>query len=405
MTAVQSPASRRLRSSPTPGSKTSRREQAFTLIELLVVIAVIGVLAALLLPAVQRAREAARRTQCINNLKQLGLACHNYLDVNQVFPPGDLDLWYSQQPWSDPSGLATGPAIFSPPLSLPIPNQYFWDTQNKVYVRVPAPTGKTPNLSMTSWLMAAPWGWHAFILPQIEQGNVVLDFSITSNCSSFNWSKFSNQNTGTAPYVGGTKTPIATYICPSALLPPQRPSGYAFTTYRGVAGAQPYPDLGTSGNPNPNPTTDPNFVADAENVIWRTNGILFPNSAVRTQDIIDGLSNTFLVGESWMGLWGDGASCTTRIRNDLLGLTIVAGEPAPTDFDATWPISSTGNDPQTCNGAQYGFQIFGFGSLHDQVVNFALADGSVRPINRTIDRSLLRLLAMRADGAPIPSEF
>jgi prepilin-type N-terminal cleavage/methylation domain-containing protein len=405
MKALNLPTARRASKSPNRGRELVRRERGFTLIELLVVIAVIAVLAALLLPAVQRAREAARRTQCINNLKQLGLACHNYLDVSQIFPPGDLDLWYSQQPWSDPSGIATSVATFSPPLSLPIPNQFNWDPQNNSYVRVPAPTGKPANLSMAAWPMAAPWGWHAFILPQIEQGNIVLDFSITSHCDSFNWSKFSDQNTGTAPYVGGIKTPISTYICPSAVVPPQRPSGYAFTTYRGVAGAQPYPDLGTSGKPNPNPTTDPNFAADSENVIWRTNGILFPNGAVRTQDIPDGLSNTLLIGESWMGLWGDGASCSTRLRNDLQGLTIVAGEPAPTDFDATWPISTTGVDPRNCSPVVYGFQIFGFGSLHDQVVNFALADGSVRPINRSIDRSLLRLLAMRADGAPIPSEF
>src|SRR6516162_2715422 len=89
--------------------KASGRRLGFTLIELLVVIAVIAVLAALLLPAVQRAREAARRTQCLNNLKQLALACHNYVDVNQCFPPGDLDLFFD--------GVVTATAFQNPPLA------------------------------------------------------------------------------------------------------------------------------------------------------------------------------------------------------------------------------------------------------------------------------------------------
>src|SRR5665213_2211007 len=72
---------------PKPRSVENRRG-GFTLIELLVVIAIIAILIALLLPAVQQAREAARRTQCKNNLKQIGLALHNYLSTNTVFPPG-----------------------------------------------------------------------------------------------------------------------------------------------------------------------------------------------------------------------------------------------------------------------------------------------------------------------------
>ena len=113
-----------------------RRRSAFTLIELLVVIAIIAVLIALLLPAVQQAREAARRTQCRNNLKQIGLAIHNYHDSFRAMPPGWIGV-----------------------------------------------TGTTTDIYGTNG-----WGWAAHILPQMEQSNLysILDFKINLNDASMN---------------------------------------------------------------------------------------------------------------------------------------------------------------------------------------------------------------------------
>jgi prepilin-type N-terminal cleavage/methylation domain-containing protein len=392
------------------GSSTSplRDRPAFTLIELLVVIAVIAVLAALLLPAVQRAREAARRTQCTNNLKQLALAFHNYHDVNGCFPPGDLDPWAmytddAQPPnavapaysfWDPSQGGQMNIVVSFPPFQLNVPNQLVF--ANGGWNRVTSSGGSALPLTISQWTIAAPWGWQSFVLPQIEQGNVQIDRSIGGVWEknyAVNVHTFFNWNKNLPANQSSIKVPIPTFICPSAQVPSSRPGGYAFSTYRGVAGAQPYPDL----NGNPNPSGDPGFIADTGNLQWVTNGVLYPSSSVRIQDILDGTSNTLLMGDGQFGFWGDGSSCCARFRNDM-----PSSQGFPIDFDATWTATTM---PSLSDGTVFTLRFFGFGSQHDQAVIFALADGSVRQVSKVIDRHLLRLLAMRSDGSPIPSEY
>ncbi len=176
---------------------SNRSRRAFTLIELLVVIAIIAVLIALLLPAVQQAREAARRTQCKNNLKQMGLALHNYHDVFLCFPPGYLG--YAP---SDPGGCGT------------------------VNNSAASPPG---------------WGWAVFILPFIDQGNLytALDPNHKQVVCSTPTGAQNNPSVG-SPSLQDTL--LAVYVCPSATdrdLNPTRapsPSDHAKSNYSGVVG-------------------------------------------------------------------------------------------------------------------------------------------------------------------------
>lgn len=138
--------------------------RGFTLIELLVVIAIIAILIALLLPAVQQAREAARRSQCKNNLKQIGLAMHNYHDTFQVFPPGVVD--YTTAPNTCPAG--------------------------------------TPNYTANVF-----WGWGTFILPHLDQAGVFNKLNPNGCSNPLPAAGFA--------YPGGPilNQPFAAFVCPS----------------------------------------------------------------------------------------------------------------------------------------------------------------------------------------------
>lgn len=227
----------------------------FTLIELLVVIAIIAVLIALLLPAVQQAREAARRSQCKNNLKQIGLALHNYHDVYGLFPPGIID-------------------------------------------------GSTKENGDI-----AGWGWMVFILPYTDQANLFQAMEVTSK--SLNTHR---GGTGETTTTAQTRTPISTYLCPSDASPMinSKRGNHARTDYVGVYGngnSAAVTEAGTAGSSAGGTTAYPN--ANSKSSTF--NGFFAGNSSVGFRDITDGSSNTFAVGEVeglnrqggvWIGQFG-----------------------------------------------------------------------------------------------------
>ncbi len=335
-----------------PSHRFQADRAGFTLIELLVVIAIIGILVALLMPAVQQAREAARRTQCINNLKQIVLAAHNYESSHKVFPPG----WVQEQFICD--YRLHNAETAATPISLKTVNRQ---------------TDQTQLVTLTQWDLGSYWGWHSMLLPQIAQLTVNLNFNLTKYDQN-NWQ--------------GIQLPIDTYVCPSASLPSKRWHNLGYTTYRGVMG------YWQSDIP-----TDPFYVdPNADPYVPLNNGMFYQNSAVAFRDVTDGDSNTLMFAETpFGGFWGDNYACCARLRNDRENFDDYWQDP-PADM----MLCPSGNE---LNEPLIGPQYFAFGSTHGDICNFALADGSSRSIAKTIDTLVLRALCTRNGGDRVTDSF
>lgn len=305
--------------------KISIPRAGFTLIELLVVMAIIGVLIAILLPAVQKAREAARRTQCLNNLKQIGLAAQNYMTTHKSFPSG----WICGGSCGNDKPASGGQ-------SLDIPEA----------IRIKLHDGSFEMIS-DKVDASSMWPWQALMLPQMDAQNAGINFRE---------GKFSPNN------MAACQVAISSYVCPSAALPSGRPGGWGWSTYRS--------NMGTT----------------------YTNGTGYLNSAINTKSIRDGLTTTLLFGETAYGLWGDGKSCCSRVADDKPLFDWSSG--AWQDFPADNPSAKTSN-----------YYLFNFGGWHDDIVNFAMADGSARSVSRTIDKQIMMNLATRDGGERQGDDF
>jgi len=383
----------------------SLRRLGFTLIELLVVIAIIAVLVGLLLPAVQKVREAANRMSCSNNCKQFALACHNYHDVGQVLPPG----WDPYQigaiayllPYMEQSAQFNN-IVFesqetsvldmvngSTPLYGPYPGGHRWEWYNNACDRPPS-TGQTtyplnPCNGTTSY--GAYGTWKSFQCPSAPARDSVSTVLLTvfgvyqSPC-------FPNINCGDGVQFRYNPNPGTFYQSPGNIgYEISRPPGSVTSglcNYAAAAGAsQPgYPNNLFYGLLYYRSTYTPSF-----DVPQPTPQNTNPNSLGR---VPDGTSNTLLFGE-YAGGYVDWGSATDPPRgwvspSWMCGFNYIDVGLCPSPVQVT-----NGNDQWAGGYAQ-------FGSMHTNIINFAYADGSVHGIKPSIDFNTLVALNGFRDG-------
>jgi prepilin-type N-terminal cleavage/methylation domain-containing protein len=244
-------------------STDCRGSTGFTLIELLVVIAIIGVLVALLLPAVQSAREAGNRARCQNNLKQLGLAAQEYHDSFNSFPAG----WYCMVPTYDANN-------------------------NLISGDINCVTPYTPYQSYM-------WGLLPSLFSKLEQTNLYNELNL-------NLLPTMPQNST------AVRRTIDVLVCPSN----RRPDAVSQTGTTAKFGPSDYRGNQAGGMILPNGTTCP--TQDPTNIYCNNydNGVTYQNSTINMADITDGTTNTLLIGESLTGNWSQATSCCVRTNID-----------------------------------------------------------------------------------------
>jgi prepilin-type N-terminal cleavage/methylation domain-containing protein/prepilin-type processing-associated H-X9-DG protein len=359
-----------------PNSRTrsyaiARRVLAFTLVELLVVIAIIGVLVSLLLPAVQQARESARRMTCSNRLKQIGLALHNYETTHKVFPPA----YVTANPATDGSAFGVS----------------FGDEYRN------GPSG---------------FAWGALLLPFIEQQQLYEQFNFSSPC----WAPVN-----AVP----AQCKVAAFLCPSATggangfnvlrgtdnwhgTDFNLPIRFAHSHYVTNAGVHQPWGRATAycydyDVPEPIPANN--------NVPARIDGPFYRNSRIRVASVTDGLSNTVFIGEhssilsnkTWVGVV-PGAVTPPRLdlrpwpsENNGAGC-LVGAHSGPDTHDHPQVIVHAPNNP-------FGHTDEMWGEHGTPGCNVLFGDGSVRFIGAFMNPFTWVALSTRERGDEISGEF
>jgi len=335
------------------------RRRAFTLIELLVVIAIIAVLIGLLLPAVQKVREAAARMSCQNNLKQLGLALHNYHDANNKLPPGGAN---------DQAGF-----------------------------------GGTGAGSSSQWGSS----WMVYILPQIEQSSLYNRWQFSSSSGAFN----GNNN------AAANGVQIKTFFCPSSPMtkfPAPSQPGASLANYVAISGS--------ANGIIPGYTDSRINVMPCAGIVGG-GGMLPPNGQVTLVSITDGTSNTIAIGEHSNYLIDTSGNKQEWRASQIWGWYLGVKSPGvPPNFDNNggddrepnmttirYQINYTPSGGWTNDIANLGVGFGGncvganipLNSTHPGGANVVFGDGSVRFLSNSTPLLVLAQLGIRDDGTVI----